>query len=542
MSLFKLLSCLSVTILVAHLYIKRGRAATPKGYRTIPGPKGWPLVGNALQLGSAPHRQLQRWAQDYGEIVKVRLGWENWVFVNTPDAVREIFDKQSAKTSGRSPMPVLSDLLSGGNRLLLLTYGSKWRQLRTIVHKLLTPKASDTYKPSQEFEAKQLIYDIATDNADQESFYMHVRRYTTSVVLTSTYGRRVPTWDCDDVRQIYQLLKDFTEVAQPGAYIADMFPPLANLPWFFQWWRPAAIRAYERQRNIWMLYWNDLKTSVAEKKAPECFVKQFMESDFEKLGVTDVQAGFVAGSMIEAGSETTSSALNSCILYLSANPSVQDTANEELSRVIGDDRSPTFSDEPSLPYIRAIVKEILRIRPVTTIGSPHYTTSDVFYKDYYIPKNTVVAIPQYVLHFSPEKWTDPEEFNPSRYLAYPEKAGFYAAQGDAQARDHFDFGGGRRICPGMHLAENSLFITLAKILWAFNIEPALDPNGKELPIDLSDEAYEPGINTLPKPFKTRFTPRNGRRAEVLTAEWAQAEKVGFYLGSVKVDTKGMVVA
>lgn len=246
--------------------------------------------------------------------------------------------------------------------------------------------------------------------------------------------------------------------------------------------------------------------------------------------------------MIEAGSETTSSALNSCILYLSAHPTVQDIANDELSRVIGDGRSPTFSDEGDLPYIRAIGKEILRIRPVTTIGSPHYTTSDVFYKDYLIPKNTVVAIPQYVLHFSSEKWSNPEVFDPARYLAYPEKAGVYAAQGDAKSRDHFDFGGGRRICPGMHLAENSLFITLAKILWAFRIEPPLDANGHELPVDLSDEAYEPGVNTLPKPFKARFIPRNARRAEVIQAEWAQAEKDGFYLGNVKVDTKGMVVA
>lgn len=152
------------------------------------------MVGNIFQMGHTPHRTLQHWAAEYGELFQVRLGWENWVYVNSPEAVREIFDKQSAKTSGRIPMPVASELLSGENRLLLLTYGPKWRKLRTIIHKLLTPKASDTYRPSQEFEAKQLVYDIATDNEDQQSFYMHVRRYTTSVVLTSTYGRRVPVW------------------------------------------------------------------------------------------------------------------------------------------------------------------------------------------------------------------------------------------------------------------------------------------------------------------------------------------------------------
>lgn len=159
-----------------------------------PGPKGIPLLGNAHQLGTNPHRQLQRWAAQYGDLFSVRLGWDNWVFVNSPASVRDIFDKQSAATSGRMPQPVLSGILSGENRLLLLTYGEKWRKLRAIVHKSLTPKGSNAYKSGQEFEAKQLIHDIATDNGDQRTFYMHVRRYTTSVVLLSTYGLRVPVW------------------------------------------------------------------------------------------------------------------------------------------------------------------------------------------------------------------------------------------------------------------------------------------------------------------------------------------------------------
>lgn len=190
-----LIACLSFSI------VSYRNSRPPKHYKSVPGPRGLPLIGNTHQLGKAPQRQLQRWASENGELFKIRLGWENWVFVNSPEAVREIFDKQSAKTSGRMPMPVVSDLLSGENRLLLLTYGTKWRQLRTIVHKLLTPKASETYKPSQDFEAKQLLFDLATGNDDQESFYLHVRRYTTSVVLTSTYGRRVPAW----VRQVASL-------------------------------------------------------------------------------------------------------------------------------------------------------------------------------------------------------------------------------------------------------------------------------------------------------------------------------------------------
>lgn len=69
--------------------------------------------------------------------------------------------------------------------------------------------------------------------------------------------------------------------------------------------------------------------------------------------------------MIEAGSETTSSALNTCVKYLAAYPEAQAKAYTELCKVVGERRLPTYADEDALPYIRACVKETLRIRPVT---------------------------------------------------------------------------------------------------------------------------------------------------------------------------------
>lgn len=187
-----------------------------------------------------------------------------------------------------------------------------------------------------------------------------------------------------------------------------------------------------------------------------------------------------------------------------------------------------------------MVKEVLRIRPVTNIGSPHYTTADITYKDFFIPKNTVVSLYQYTIHFDPDRYPDPKAFKPERYLNHPLKAGAYSAHPDPYERDHFDFGAGRRICPGMHLAENSLFITLSKLLWAFKIEPPIGPDGQVQPMDTSDAAYESGANTLPRPFKARFIPRDAQRELVTRDEWAQAEREGFSLGEVKVNVAGMV--
>jgi cytochrome P450 len=184
-------SYLVIAILVYMLYNYR-----PRANKTLkmPSPPGLPLIGNTLQLSSQPYRQFIPWAQQYGEICRVHLGMMDWYMLNSPQAVKEIIDKQSAVTSSRPPMPVVSDAVSGGMRYLFMPYGTEWRRLRAISHRLLTPRMSDTFQPSQDFEAKQLLHDLLMDNNSNTEFYMHIRRYTLSVLMTSTYGRRVPNW------------------------------------------------------------------------------------------------------------------------------------------------------------------------------------------------------------------------------------------------------------------------------------------------------------------------------------------------------------
>ena len=70
-----------------------------------------------------------------------------------------------------------------------------------------------------------------------------------------------------------------------------------------------------------------------------------------------------------------------------------------------------------------------------------------------------------------------------------------------QKRDHFSFGGGRRICPGLHLAERSIFVNLARLLWGFNLELAKDEAGNIIPVDFSTDGLVPGALSNVKPFK-----------------------------------------
>src|SRR2546423_1656238 len=104
--------------------------------------------------------------------------------------------------------------------------------------------------------------------------------------------------------------------------------------------------------------------------------------------------------MIEAGSDTTAASVASGILYLSANPSVVAKAQEEIERVVGSSRSPTFQDQ--LPFVRAITKETLRIRPATTTGGPHAADKDIEYNGYLIPKGAALMLHQNGIHYRPD--------------------------------------------------------------------------------------------------------------------------------------------
>lgn len=130
-------------------------------------------------------------------------------------------------------------------------------------------------------------------------------------------------------------------------------------------------------------------------------------------------------------------------------------------------------------------------------------------------------IPQWAL--SHTYYSNPSDYDPDRYLNHPGLATEYAASSDYQNRDHYTYGAGRRICAGIHLAERTQWRMLARLLWAFRIEHAVDENGEKIEIDT--EAYEEKLITGPKRFRVRFTPRSEKHAKVIESELKVAQEV-----------------
>jgi cytochrome P450 len=151
------------------------------------------------------------------------------------------------------------------------------------------------------------------------------------------------------------------------------------------------------------------------------------------------------------------------MLAMVTHPEVQKRAQAEIDAVVGRDRVPTFSDMADLPYIRAMVKEALRWRPVDPFGLPHHTIEDDWYKGMFIPKNSIIIANVWELNHNPElHGNNVMAFDPSRFI---DKDGNVTSE-----EGHGTYGFGRRVCVGRHVADQALFINMATLLWGMNIE------------------------------------------------------------------------
>jgi cytochrome P450 len=120
------------------------------------------------------------------------------------------------------------------------------------------------------------------------------------------------------------------------------------------------------------------------------------------------------------------------------------------------------------------------------------------------------------IHMDANRYPNPTKFQPERFLNHSLGAAAYANSSDIAGRDHFAYGNGKRICPGLHLAERSLFNMTARLLQTFDIKPALDATGAEIPVDT--HAVTQGLLMAPLPYQARFIIRSDKMKHLLEME------------------------
>jgi len=476
-----------------------------------PGPFPWPIVGNTFQL---PDRKPWVWFDIVAKelnapVITIWIGRNPTLWICDAWAADELLNKRANTYSSRPRMVVFGELGTGQNNLVTMRYGQRWRELRKITHHGVGTQQVRNYREVQNNESKQIPWEIMNDPAE---YVNHFERYAASVVSVIGFGRRLQTFKDPLIPEVIYMMHLAAALNVPGKsfpMILETFPILARLPEFMAPWLRGSKGRQQGQKFFYALAQEAALESPNENICRDLWQEY---KDSYKLTVPEI-AG-LAGNLFGAGSDTSSSTLITFVLACVAFPEVLPKAWEELDRVVGHDRSPTFEDQESLPYINAFVSEVFRWRSVAIIGGqPHANVEDDIWNGYFIPKNTWVQANIWAIHRQEKEFPDPDRFNPDRYLAenrlpYPDRKGYST------------FGYGRRICAGQALAEAGTFISCARLLWSFNITKALDAKGNPIDVDIFN--YTNGLNIRPQPFPARFIPRSDRIKAAIEREAKEA--------------------
>ncbi|KAG0697790.1 cytochrome P450 [Suillus ampliporus] len=452
-------------VLVSLWIVKQRYQAATRRLPLPPGPPGRWLLGNDMPKSYAAF-QYAKWTEEYGPVFSLRQGPRIFVIIGRHQAAVDIMEKEGAFLIDRPRSIAAQETLSGGLRILLTGSGERLRRLHRVLHAGLQPKVSGTYEPIQTTNAKNVVLDILNDPKNHQ---MHAKRYAASVVMSITYGKTTPTAYTDpEVVSVNRCLARFGRVVKPGAYLVDTYPILRFVPGYLSQlkaWHQEELALFNGQLDV-------VRRQMREGTAEPSF-GQFILEHQKQYGLKYNELGYVAGGMFGAGSDATASAITIMMMAAAIHTDAQARVQEELDDVVGRARLPTFGDQEMLPQVTAFMLESLRWRPVSVggtfdaaiinlvLGFAHRATKDIIWKNYLIPAGATVVGNHWAIANDPEVFPEPHRFNPQRWI---DETG--------RVRDglkFFTFGFGRRVCPGQHVANRSVFINTALILWAFRL-------------------------------------------------------------------------
>ncbi|TAQ84218.1 hypothetical protein B7494_g7455 [Chlorociboria aeruginascens] len=467
------------------------------------------------------------WAREFGEIFSLKLGPATAVVISSPKLVKELIDRRSSTYSNRPQSYVSHDLITRGEHLLVMQYGPKWKLFRKLLHQQFNEgKCEREHITLQNAEATQMLRDFCLF---PDKLMSHPKRFSNSIIMTLLFGIRSSSPDTPHLVELYDLMEEWSKVMETGATPpVDIFPILKLIPEsFFGNW----ITRSRKVGTAMDVLYGKMVGRVIKRRLAVGSKGSFLDGVLDQqdnLDLTRNQLNFLCGVLMEGGSDTSSSIILAFIHAMIKFPHVQKKAQEEIDRIVQEDRSPVWSDYVQLPYVGMIVKETMRWRPVTPLAFPHATSENDTINGMSIPKGTTVILNVWGLHHDPIKFPNPDTFEPERYAGTTALAAELAASPDYNSRDHYGYGSGRRICPGIHLADRNLFLAMSKLLWAFDFAEKTGPRGEKIEVNVdAREGYSEGFLHCPKPFEASITPRSQARRDTILREFQTAESEVF---------------
>ncbi|KAJ3573488.1 hypothetical protein NP233_g2405 [Leucocoprinus birnbaumii] len=483
--------------------------ANPRRLPNPPGPKRYPVIGSLLDVPSSrPWLTHDKWFNRYGDLVYFEIMGKKFLVIGSLERANDLFEKRSANYSDRPRLIMVSELMGWDYNWGLIPYNAWWRRHRRAFHQFMNTNQLPVYLPTQIKHIRAFLRRILEA---PDRFFHHSRHLFAALITDVAYGIQIKEENDPYIEILEEAMNAVGEAAVPGRYLVEIFPIMNYIPSWFpgaNWKRKAA---YVKELNIRVsqepieIVKENLKHGTAKPSIAASMIQAFPEDDSKEKAYQEQIAINVAGTAFLGGADTTVSTMQSFFLAMCQNPDIMEKAQRQLDSVLEGNRLPELGDRESLPYIEAIAKECIRWNPVLPMGVPHMVTDDDEYNGWFIPKGTIVIGSAWAILHDPTAYPDPYTFKPERFL----KDG--KLDSNVRNPDVAAFGYGRRICPGRHLSDISLFLAIASFLACFEIRAPLDDNGKPV---LPSGEYTDGTFQFPVPFQAMIKPRS-EKAEAM---------------------------
>ncbi|OEL24641.1 indolin-2-one monooxygenase [Dichanthelium oligosanthes] len=501
-------------------------------------PPALPLIGHAHLIGALPHVSLRDLAARHGGrdgLMMLRLGTVPTLVASSARAAQAVLRTHDQAFASRV-RSVFGDVLSyGPSDVVFAPYGEGWRQAKKLVTThLLNTKKVQSYRAAREEEVAMVIDKIRRAAMAREVVDMSelLSSFTNDMVCRAVAGR---SFRVDGLDKEFKELLDESMALLGGFNLENLYPGLAKVAGGVLMW-PGRRKA-ERLRDRWdevldkvidehasipvgasapARHDNDFTDVLLSMKEEHGLTRDGIKAilavslqlpfvTFQSLLLTIRLASNRSSSisissvldMFAAGTDTAYLVLEYTMAELMRHQHVMAKLQAEVRSCIPKGQEAITEDNlTKMSYLKAVIKETLRLHPPSPLLIPHLSVEDCNIDSYMVPAGTTVFVNVWAIGRDPSLWDAVEEFMPERFISKGVTEGVDFRGTDFQ---FLPFGSGRRMCPGMNFAVASMELMLANLVYHFDWEMPRGMND----IDMT-EAF--GL-TLHRKDKLILTPR-----------------------------------